>query len=115
MEAPSAINPLQVSGSNVRDVHIYSSLEKPAPTSETERRQLIERWRKMVMTIHIQTRMKKNESLSVTSLLEVNPDFLTVKPYLSQQSKESVYGRMMIVPPDQRRDVRRTARPCGRH
>jgi len=88
MHAPSAVNPLQVSGSNVREVHIYSSLEKPVPASETERRQLIERWRKMVMTIHKQARIKNNESRSVTSLLEMNPDFLTLKPYLSERSKD---------------------------
>jgi len=101
IHAESAINPVQISGSNVHDVHIYSSLEKPAPASETERRQLIGRWRKMVMTINKQTRMKKNASRSVTSLLEMNPDFLTLKPYLSERSKDSVYGRTTIVPPDQ--------------
>src|SRR5262249_21132027 len=73
---------------------------KTAPVAQVERRQLIKRWRDMVMTIHKQTRMKKNESRSVTSLLEMNQEFLTLKPYLSEGSKAAIYGLTFIVPPD---------------
>jgi HNH endonuclease len=74
---------------------------KSVPIADAERRQLIQQWREMVNTIHKQTRMKKNESRSVTSLLEVNADFLRLKPYLSQRSRDAIYNRTFIVAPDQ--------------
>jgi hypothetical protein len=66
-----------------------------------ERKQLIRQWREMVRTIHKQARMTKNASRSITSLLEMNVDFLRFAPYMTDDTKAAVYGRTMIVPPEQ--------------
>jgi hypothetical protein len=69
--------------------------------SRAERLALLQQFRDMVRTIHKQTRMAKNATRSVTSLLEMNGDFLRFAPYMSERTRAGVYGRTVIVPPDQ--------------
>jgi hypothetical protein len=62
---------------------------------------MIASWREMVRTIHKQTKMRKNVSRPVTSLLELNSEFLRLVPHLSERTKETVYGWTMVVAPEQ--------------
>lgn len=73
----------------------------PSALPAAARASMIDKWREMVRTIHRQSRMSKNANRSITSLLELNPDFLRFVPHLSERSRSAVYGNTIIVSPGQ--------------
>jgi hypothetical protein len=63
---------------------------------EYHRRESIRKWRDMVTMVHKQTREERNRGRNVTELLELHPDFLSIRPHLSKSSQDVVWGRSFI-------------------
>jgi hypothetical protein len=74
-------------------------LEASAKAQHAKRETLIADWRAMVANIHIASH--QTNDATVTALLEQHPSFLTYRPYMSEATKKSIYGRTIVVPPSQ--------------
>ena len=94
--------------------NVTESSSGPYPTVEmleegrkqqlAKRESLIKAWREMVVAVHHQQResqMHSTEPPTITALLERHPDFLSFRPYMSDRTRDGVWGRMSIVPPKQ--------------
>ena len=62
-----------------------------------ERQALIIEWRSMVTEVHNQ--MKTSEENSAAKLLEAHTSFLSLRPFLSQETRDGLFGNSIIVPP----------------
>lgn len=111
------IGSFSLSGYGLYKLSLSQRTAMPAatpPMSQDARRALIERWRAMITEVHRTTRATpprraplaasvelppEPEPKSVTELLESHPAFPSIRAYLSDKSKTSLHGRVMVVAP----------------
>jgi hypothetical protein len=75
----------------------------PVGTSTAARQLLIERSRAMVTDVHNKARATRNKK-TVKEHLEAHRDFPAVRQYLSERSKDAIWGRIAVVAPESTMD-----------
>lgn len=61
--------------------------------SLAEKRVLIKRWRYMVRQVHLDT----SPNLDVGRAIQVHPDFTSLEPHISAETKKAIYGRNFTI------------------
>src|SRR5260370_41740607 len=85
-------------GLSVYGMYRANRLIPVAESPRESRRLLIERWRAMVTEVHAKTQ-KSRRPRPVREVLEAHHAFPSIRPYLSEESKNGLHGRMFVVSP----------------